>query len=245
MDNFSNQTTTELKKHILIAEDDDDMGYMLESALKELGYSVTLVNDGKKAQQEYDRSPPDLIILDIIMPRKSGMEVATYIRSKDNLTPIFLHSARTSSDDVLEGLSLGVDDYLRKPTDIKELTLKVKNAVEKTEPKYRHGWFSLGELEINFLEAKVRHGDTTYSLQHLKAKILWELYKNLNKVYPTNKLIIKCWGTYTYHNGRSLNVHISDLNKVIKKDPNCKIVNFRAHGYSLINKPKCINHVEG
>lgn len=238
MDYFSNQTPSHVKKKILIAEDDDDMAYLMKNALLAAGYEVILVDNGDRALFEYSQHSPDLIILDVMMSKLDGLEVASNIRSKEKLTPIFFHSAKTSVDDVLIGLSLGVEDYLRKPCNLEEFILKVNNILDKSAPKYSSHWYSLGELEINFLEAKVKHGNKVRSLQRLRAEILWELFSNINKLYPTRKMITKFWGTYTPENDSSLRVHLAAINKVLKMDPNWHIENFRAQGYSLVYKAK-------
>lgn len=238
MDNFSDQNSPKIKKKILIAEDDEEMAYMLQNSLKNIGYEVIVVHNGISALHEYSNSSPDLIILDIIMEKASGLEVAAHIRTTDRLTPIFFHSAKTSVEDVLEGLSIGVDDYLRKPTNIKELTLKVSNILEKPLPKYNRHWYKLGNLEINFYESKIRCRGNIITLQELRKEILWDLYSNMHRIYPTRKLINKFWGPYTEQNDLNLRVVISNLNRVLKMDPNCQIVNFRAKGYRLIDKSK-------
>ncbi|MBW3466854.1 response regulator transcription factor [Arthrospiribacter ruber] len=238
MDNLSDQNSPEIKKKILIAEDDEEMAYMMQNALKDLGHEVKVVYDGAAAIHEYTINPPDLIILDIIMEKASGLEVAAHIRSNDKLTPIFLHSAKTSSEDVLEGLSIGVDDYLRKPTNIEELKLKVRNFLKKPQPKYNKGWYRLGDLEINFYESKVRCKNKETILQEMIKDVLWELYTNMHEVYPTRIMINKIWGAYNNQNEGNLRVVISKLKEVLKMDPKCQIVNSRAKGYRLITVSK-------
>ncbi len=227
------------KKKILLAEDDPNFGRILTDYLALHDYDVTLAKDGVEGFVYYKNNDYDLIILDVMMPRKDGFSLAADIRKKDKETPIIFLSAKTLKEDVLKGYQVGADDYLTKPFDSEVLLYKI-NAIfqrytknireEKTE--FRFGNFTLNTKlrELTF------NGKESQKLSPKENKLLKLLLEHKNDLMPRQLALLKIWRDDTYFTSRSMDVYIAKLRKYLKKDPSLEIVNVHGEGFRLVEK---------
>lgn len=223
------------KKRILYVEDDETLAFLTADNL-ELHFEVIHCNNGKEAFELFCNESFDLCVLDIMLPDMDGFEIATEIRKRNQEVPIIFLSAKTLKEDRIKGLKLGADDYLVKPYSIEELILKIEiflhrsqKSVEKTKKTYQFGSF---EFEPENYQIKSKDKDIT--LTEREAALLKLFLDNPNSVLKREKILTALWGTDDYFMGRSLDVFISRLRKIIKEETNVRIENIPRVGFKLV-----------
>jgi len=223
------------KKRILYVEDDETLAFLTADNL-ENHFEVVHCNNGKEAFDLFCNDNFDLCVLDIMLPDIDGFEIATEIRKRNQEIPIIFLSAKTMKEDRIKGLKLGADDYLIKPYSIEELILKIEiflhrsqKSVEKTIKTYQFGSF---EFEPENYQLKSSEKDIT--LTEREAALLQLFLDNPNTVLKREKILTALWGTDDYFMGRSLDVFISRLRKIIKEETNVRIENIPRVGFKLV-----------
>lgn len=223
------------KKRILYVEDDETLAFLTADNL-ENHFEVVHCNNGKEAFALFCQDVFDLCVLDIMLPDMDGFEIATEIRKRNQEVPIIFLSAKTMKEDRIKGLKLGADDYLIKPYSIEELILKIEiflnrsqKSVEKNIKKYQFGSF---EFEPENYQLKNTEKDIT--LTEREAALLHLFLDNPNTVLKREKILTTLWGTDDYFMGRSLDVFISRLRKIIKEETNVRIENIPRVGFKLV-----------
>jgi DNA-binding response OmpR family regulator len=223
------------KKRILYVEDDETLAFLTADNLEQ-HFEVVHCNNGKNAFELFCKESFDLCVLDIMLPDMDGFEIATEIRKRNQEVPIIFLSAKTLKEDRIKGLKLGADDYLVKPYSIEELILKIEiflhrsqKSVEKTIKTYQFGSF---EFEPENYQLKSQDKDIT--LTEREAALLKLFLDNPNLVLKREKILTALWGTDDYFMGRSLDVFISRLRKIIKEETNVRIENIPRVGFKLV-----------
>src|SRR5690242_15010905 len=226
-----------MAEQILIADDDPALIHVLRYALEREGYGVHAVGDGPAALDAARTGRFDLAILDIVLPGMSGREVCRAVRSSDSLPVIFL-SARDSEIDVVRGLEIGADDYVRKPFSTDELMGRVHallrrrrlDATERDRPRIVHG-----ELELDLLGRQVRVAGEVVRLTSTEFDVLHLLAESPGKVFTRRAIMQHVWRTPFFGDERTADVHISKLRAKIERDPArpTRIVTVRSVGYKL------------
>ena len=230
------------KERILLVEDEDSLAIGLEFNLSAEGYSVSWVNDGKKALQQIHSARFDLVILDLMLPYVSGFEVAEKIRTNDPQLPILILTARTALKDRLKGFEIGADDYLTKPFHLEELLLRVKGML-KRKKWYRQSvqnmpTFQLGEKKINFEALTILSKNQKLQLTTFEAILLKYLIDNRGKVVSRKELLEKVWNISSEIETRTVDNFIVRLRKYLEPDPDNPIYikSIRGVGYLLNGK---------
>ena len=224
-----------MKKKVLYIEDDETLAFLTTDNLEQ-HFDVVQCNNGKTGLEAYHKEKFDIVVLDIMMPELDGFEVATAIRQKNNEIPIIFLSAKTLKEDKIKGLKLGADDYLVKPYSIEELILKIeiflnrstKNA-EKPKANYTFGPYVF-EPENYLLKSTVNK----ITLTEREAQLLKLFLDNPNMVLKREKILLELWGSDDYFLGRSLDVFISRLRKIIKEETSVAIENIPRVGFKLV-----------
>lgn len=223
------------KKRILYVEDDETLAFLTADNL-ENHFEVLHCNNGKEAFDLFCKEPFDLCVLDIMLPDMDGFEIATEIRKRNQEVPIIFLSAKTMKEDRIKGLKLGADDYLIKPYSIEELILKIEiflnrsqKSVEKSIKSYQFGSFDF-EPE-NY---QLKNSEKNITLTEREAALLQLFLDNPNTVLKREKILTALWGTDDYFMGRSLDVFISRLRKIIKDETNVRIENIPRVGFKLV-----------
>jgi two-component system alkaline phosphatase synthesis response regulator PhoP len=222
---------------ILIAEDEADMAMGLKDNLEFEGYSVVLAEDGAEAVASAALEQPDLIILDIMMPKLDGLEACRQIRAAGNRVPIIMLTAKSQEIDIVRGLEAGADDYVTKPFGVRELLARVKVALRRSGPEDSSARvFSVGQVEVDLVKGEVRRDGQAERLGYFEIEILKVLVENSEKPVERNLLLNKIWGLDASPTNRTVDNHIVSLRRKIEddaKDPK-HILTVHSIGYKYI-----------
>ena len=221
---------------ILLAEDDLSLGFVISDQLKSDGYQVTLATDGTDALKRFNEQKYHLCVFDVMMPRKDGFTLAKDIRKIDAEIPILFLTAKTMTEDKVEGFKSGGDDYLTKPFSVEELQLRIKALLKRVNistsiPEEKI--FSIGSYLFDTENLNLTIGGLTKSLTKKEAQILKLLYKFKNQVLPREVILNAVWGQDDYFVGRSLDVFITKLRKYLKEDDSILLNNIHGVGFKL------------
>ncbi|MCH7592415.1 MAG: response regulator transcription factor, partial [Planctomycetes bacterium] len=180
---------------ILVADDEKDMVTGLRDNLQFEGYEVSVAFDGEAALAEATTNSPDLILLDIMMPKMEGLEVCRRIREAGFRIPILMLTAKSQEIDIVRGLEVGADDYITKPFSIRELLARIKAALRRTEVgKGLSRVLRVGETTVDMVKGKVVRGETEHNLGHFELQILKILVENAEQPVERTKLLDVIWG---------------------------------------------------
>ena len=221
---------------ILLAEDDLNLGFVISDQLKSDGYLVTLATDGTDALKRFNEQKYHLCVFDVMMPRKDGFALAKDIRKIDTEIPILFLTAKTMTEDKVEGFKSGGDDYLTKPFSVEELQLRIKALLKRVNintsiPEEKI--FTIGSYLFDTENLNLTIGGLTKSLTKKEAQILKLLYKFKNQVLPREVILNAVWGQDDYFVGRSLDVFITKLRKYLKEDDAILLNNIHGVGFKL------------
>ncbi len=206
---------------ILLAEDEPSLAEGLVFNLKEEGYTVVWVEDGRAAVTEFEKQPFDLIILDIMMPYLDGFEVTEIIRKKNINVPILMLTAKEQLEDKVKGLRIGADDYLTKPFHLEELLARIQALLRRqlqmsgAEPA---NIFRFGENEINFNDFTAQTADGEIQLTTKEAEVMRLFISNRGKIISRKELLATVWNISYVINTRTVDNFIARLRKYFEKD---------------------------
>jgi two-component system, OmpR family, response regulator VicR len=222
------------KSRILYVEDDETLGFITSENLERKGYEVILSRDGESALQLFRSEPFDICLLDIMLPKLDGFTLARIIRKEHEEIPIIFISAKTLTEDKIEGLLLGADDYIVKPFNIEELTLKVEVFLKRSKiikSVQAQITTQIGNciLDMNLLQLDC--SGTIKKLTYREAELISYFSRNRNKLLSREEILESVWGGNDYFSGRSLDVFISRLRKFFQDDPVVRIENRHGLGY--------------
>lgn len=218
---------------ILIVEDDDRLRSALRLALREEGFAVEDVGDSESALSRLTTTIPDLILIDIMLPGSSGLDLCRTVRQSSNV-PIIIVTARDDSHDVVAGLEAGADDYVTKPFVMKELAARVRALLRRTRSAADEpGSMSYGDLVILPEEGRVTIGGEEISLTRTEFLLLCELAQSPRRVMSRDLLLANVWGYDYFGDGRVVDAHVRRLRKKIEPDPSepVYVVTVRGLGY--------------
>lgn len=220
---------------ILIVEDDPNLGEILHEYLQIKGFTTTLCRDGMEGEEALGNGSYDLILLDVMMPKKDGMSLAADIRKFSDIPIIFL-TARNQREDVIQGLAIGADDYVVKPFSMEELLLRIKAILRRSNGQATQtpDKISLGALNFDPLTRTLTNANTSWQLTAREGQLLHLLAKNLNKTTSRKSALLEIWGDDSYFNARSMDVYINKLRKHLKVDDNLQIITVHGEGFKLV-----------
>jgi len=209
-------------KRILIIEDDKDIVELVRYNLEREGFHVTTAGDGVTGLAQIKKFPPDLLVLDLMLPRLPGLEVFKEIRRDQQLNklPVLMLTARGEEADRVLGLELGADDYVTKPFSPRELAARVKALLRRMEPpEDTEKPIEVGELFIDPSAYRLTRAGTQIPLSTLEFRLLYFLASRPNKVFSRGQLLDAVWGTERFVTPRSVDVYIRRLREKIEADP--------------------------
>ncbi|MCC1483826.1 response regulator transcription factor [Winogradskyella immobilis] len=219
---------------ILLAEDEAALGQIIKESLETRDFEVLLCNDGEKALKAYQSEKPELLVLDVMMPKKDGFTLAKEIRNVDDTIPIIFLTAKSQTQDVVEGFTIGGNDYLKKPFSMEELIVRIHNLINRTQLQKTADVLNIGDYTFDFPKQKLNYkNEDATQLTHREAHLLFHLIKNQNSVLDRSLILNKLWGTDDFFSARSMDVFITKLRKKLNKDERIKILNVRGFGYKL------------
>lgn len=225
------------KTRILLVEDDANLSMVLKDYLEMLGYETVLRNDGEEGLEAFKENEFSLCILDVMMPKKDGFRLAKDIRAINADIPIIFLTAKSLKEDRIAGFKAGCDDYITKPFSTEELSLRIGAILKRSEIQYRQkkipDIFELGTIQFDHKNMILIHEGKDYSLTRKEAALLKLLAENKNQLVEREYALEKIWGSSDYFIGRSMDVFIAKLRKMLKIDPNIAITNVHGTGFKL------------
>lgn len=225
------------KTRILLCEDDESLGMLLREYLQAKGYDAELCTDGEEGYRAFLKSPYDICVLDVMMPKKDGFSLARDIKQTNSETPIVFLTAKTLKEDVFEGFKIGADDYITKPFSMEELTLRIEAIMRRVMSKKQSeiAEFQMGGFRYDSKKQILTCPDGELrKLTTKESELLTLLYQHANEVLQRDFALKTIWVDDNYFNARSMDVYITKLRKHLKGDPNVEIINVHGKGYKLV-----------
>lgn len=223
---------------MLLAEDDLNLGQILNEYLNVKGYDTELCRNGELAFQAFKRSTFDLCIFDVMMPKMDGFTLAEKIRKADTDVPIIFLTAKSLKEDAIKGFNIGADDYISKPFSMEELLLRIKAILRRThkpeDEDNQQTKFDIGQFHFDFATQILSKDGKEQKLTSKEAALLRMLCLHKNQVLDRSKALKKIWQDDNYFNSRSMDVYITKLRKFLKEDENLQILNVHGQGFKLI-----------
>jgi len=222
--------------HVLVVEDEEALATLLEYNLSKEKFEVTLASDGEEALLKIEEQPPDLVVLDWMLPRVSGIEICRRIRAKPETKnlPIIMLTARSEEADRIRGLETGADDYLTKPFSTDELVARVRAVLRRIRPGLAEDKVMVGDIEVDRVSHRVTRGDKEIHIGPTEFRLLDHLIQHPGRVFSREQLLNAVWGSDVFVEVRTVDVHIGRLRKALNKykqgDP---IRTVRSAGYAL------------
>ena len=227
-----------MKEKILIIEDEEDLVKGLKLNLADEGYEVDWAADGEEGLRKALEEQPQLIILDIMLPKMNGLDICRELRLKNISIPIIMLTAKGEEIDKVLGLEIGADDYMTKPFSIRELLARIKAHLrrEKRERKTIPDVYRFGDVEIDFTHFKVKRKDKELDLTSLELDILKYFIAHKEEVVTREALLDKVWGYEKYPTTRTIDNHILKLRKKVEADPSHPeyILSVYGEGYRFV-----------
>ena len=224
-----------MKTKILLVEDDDNMGYLVKDYLEMTGFDVKLVSDGAAVMPVFMAEKFHICILDVMLPHKDGFDIATEMRSLDTATPIIFLTAKNVKEDRLRGFRIGADDYVTKPFSIEELHLRIEAVLKRTlalptRADAQH-LIKFGNTIFNTANQTLNTEGVETPLTFREAKMLQLFCQHKNKLLERDFILKMVWGDEVIIVGRSIDVFVSRLRKLLKDNPSVKFTNVHSVGY--------------
>lgn len=223
-------------RRILIVEDEATLRRIVADAMELAGYEVAVAEDGEEGLRLFEGGRFDLVVADIMMPRMDGFQMVRRMRHLHPKTQFLFLSARSSSDDVVEGFRSGGHDYLRKPFAMNELMVRVEALLSRIEETSADvcDEYRVGEYLFDVKHASLSRNGEVERLSARESAILLALVRNEGRVVSSRTMLLDIWGDDSYYNLRSLNVFVSRLRSRLAHDASIAIISVRGVGYKLL-----------
>ena len=223
--------------NILLVEDEHGIAEPVIYNLKQDGYTVTHVDEGPIALEIFNEQPFDLIILDIMLPEISGLDICRSIRKKSNV-PIIMVTAKDSEVDRVTGLELGADDYVTKPFSVRELLSRVRAVLRRSTitENLSDDFVTSGNIEISLNKYEAKVDGNIIDLTPREFELLYALCENKGNLMSREQIFDEIWGYSFVGNTKTLDVHIQRIREKIEKDPKKpkRLITVRGVGYKLV-----------
>lgn len=229
--------------HLLYVEDELFLGRIVKDSLESRGFRVSMATDGRQALQLFAQQRPDLCVLDIMMPQMDGYTLAQEIRKQAPKIPIIFLTAKTQTEDVLQGFQSGGNDFIRKPFSMEELIARINNLLKLAEQGSEapasaaprtEGPLRLGRYEFLPLRYELRLGEQTRKLSHRETELLKIFSEHQNSIVNRYDILMRVWNDDSFFNSRNLDVYITKLRSYLKDDERIQIVSIKGVGYHFL-----------
>ncbi|MEP2772990.1 MAG: response regulator transcription factor [Fulvivirga sp.] len=224
-------------KKLLIVEDDNNLGQLLAEYLELKSFEVELCRDGAAGLQAFKTRDFDLCILDVMMPKKDGFELANEIKQIKPQIPFIFLTAKSMRDDAINGLKIGADDYITKPFSMEELLLRL-DVIFRRKPQNKvadQEIFTHKNLTFDTQKRLLCIDSKVQKLTHKESELLRLLFMHKNEMLPRKKALYSIWQDDNYFNSRSMDVYITKLRKYLKAHPDLEIMTIHGEGFKLVN----------
>jgi two-component system response regulator RegX3 len=230
---------TETNDRILIVEDEESLADSVRYNLEREGYAVTVAADGRRALERFRAEPPALVILDLMLPEVSGLDVCRAIRAESDV-PIIMVTAKDSEADKVAGLELGADDYVTKPFSVRELVSRVRALLRRTRIRpdgVQADVLTGGPVEMDVVRHEVLVGGEPAAFPPKEFELLETFLRRKGRLLTREFLIEQVWGTDYFGDTKTLDVHVKRLRKKIEADPHepLHLVTIRGLGYKFVD----------
>ena len=222
--------------HILVIEDDDAIATLIQYNLEKEGYDVALAGDGEEGLVQSEERLPDLIVLDWMLPKVSGIEVCRRLRSRPESrnVPIIMLTARGEESDRIRGLDTGADDFLTKPFSVPELNARIRAVLRRIRPGLADDRLTHGDITVDRVSHRVKRAGKEVHLGPTEYRLLDHLIQHPGRVFSREQLLDAVWGSDVYVEARTVDVHVGRLRKALMQDAALDpIRTVRSAGYSL------------
>ena len=224
------------KLRILLCEDDENLGMLLREYLQAKGYNADLYADGESGYKAFLKGKYDICVLDIMMPKKDGFQLAQEIRTINSDVPVIFLTAKALKEDILEGFKIGADDYITKPFSMEELVMRIDAIMRRVKGKKGKEitMYKIGKFTFDTQKQVLIVDDMSTKLTTKENELLSLLCAHVNEILERNFALKTIWIDDNYFNARSMDVYITKLRKHLKADPSIEIINIHGKGYKLI-----------
>jgi DNA-binding response OmpR family regulator len=219
---------------VLYVEDEIFLAKIVRETLESKGYNVASVTDGAEAVRRFDEVQPDVCILDIMLPNKDGFSIADEIREKNAVVPIIFLSAKSDTQDVVNGFKIGASDYIRKPFSIEELIVRIENVLKNKKFISQEDEYVIGQYEFNIRRQTLNHPKEQKKLSFRESELLKVLFLNRAQIVERRDILNLLWGSDSFFNSRNLDVYITKLRNYLKLDPTIEIITIKGVGYRFV-----------
>jgi two-component system OmpR family response regulator len=227
-----------MQKKVLLVEDDPNLGTLLQEYLKHKNFDVELKRDGSDGLLAFRRGKFDIVLLDVMMPKKDGFEVAEEIRKDNQEVPIIFLTAKSLKEDKIKGLTIGADDYITKPFSMEILELKMNAILRRTEKKdvkVALDTYKVGNSLLDYKNHKIIINNKETKLTTKEAELLRLFFERKNELLEREFALKHVWQDDSYFTARSMDVFISKIRKYLKDDETLQILNIHGQGYKLLD----------
>ncbi|KAA2240627.1 response regulator transcription factor [Chitinophaga agrisoli] len=222
---------------ILLVDDDYHFGGVVKKHLEGEGFEVVHCFDGEIAWKKFQKEAFDLILLDVMMPKKDGFTLAQEIRKKNGLIPILFITSRKLDEDRLEGFRIGGDDYITKPFSFEELVARIRVFLKRSLPRQYNesSEFTLGKLTFNaeFLNVKNEEGSVIGTITPRELALIRYFRENANQILKREEILLNVWGKDGFFSGRSMDVFVTRMRKHFRADPQIQLETLHNVGFRL------------
>ena len=225
-----------MQPYILVMEDEDALATLLQYNLEKEGYDVVVAADGEEGLVQIDERQPDLVLLDWMLPKVSGIEVCRRIRGRPETRnlPIIMLTARGEESDRVRGLDTGADDYLTKPFSMTELIARIRAVLRRIRPGLADDRVGHGDIVIDRVAHRVKRSGKEVHLGPTEFRLLDHFMRHPGRVFSREQLLDAVWGSDVYVEARTVDVHVGRLRKALNVDDSANpIRTVRSAGYSL------------
>lgn len=225
---------------ILYVEDELFLGKIVQESLQSRGFEVQMVGDGAEVMGIFEHFLPDICLLDIMLPNRSGYELGADIRQRFPNLPIIFLTAKTQTEDVLKGFTSGGNDYIRKPFSMEELIARIQNLLQLSGQNQaessndQNGVVHLGQYEFDLRKYELRLQNQVRKLSHREAELLKILADHRNFTVERKEILQQIWGDDSFFNSRNLDVYITRLRDYLRGDERVQIITLKGVGYQFI-----------
>lgn len=220
---------------LLLAEDDVNLGKVLKTYLEAKGYQVHYASNGEAAYELFTSMDFDLCLIDVMMPLKDGFTLAKEIRKVDKRIPIIFLTAKNLQEDIIEGLSIGGDDYITKPFAMDVLLARMQALLRRTTPETEAQMvFTMGKITFDANRQMLIVDGVETKIATRETELLLMLLQHKNDVLERGYALKKIWGDDSYYNARNMDVYIAKLRSRLKEEPSIQIVNIHGIGFKLV-----------
>jgi len=225
-----------VQPYILVMEDEDALATLLQYNLEKEGYDVVVAADGEEGLVQIDERQPDLVLLDWMLPKVSGIEVCRRLRGRPETRnlPVIMLTARGEESDRVRGLDTGADDYLTKPFSMSELIARIRAVLRRIRPGLADDRVGHGDIVIDRVAHRVRRSGKEVHLGPTEFRLLDHFMRHPGRVFSREQLLDAVWGSDVYVEARTVDVHVGRLRKALNVEESANpIRTVRSAGYSL------------